>query len=230
MARLIHCSYRFWLDFTFPYLTEPLMGHTWDSYYYHHVKHHHVEGNGPDDLSSTVRYQRDDVLHFLHYVGRFLFFTWLELPLYFLRKNKTTLAIRAFVSELASLSFLYYITVKVNTRAAIFVVIIPFTLLRLGLMVGNWGQHALVDELEPDSDFRSSITLVDVPVSMLQYTWLYLSLIDRRAIVFASMMVTIPLTISTRADTGGNSQCISCNRKKPIDRAVRSSSTILTIS
>ena len=31
-------------------------------------------------------------------------------------------------------------------------------------MIGNWGQHALVDEVEPDSDFRSSITLVDVPV------------------------------------------------------------------
>ena len=33
------------------------------------------------------------------------------------------------------------------------------------MMVGNWGQHALVDEVEPDSDFRSSITLIDVPVS-----------------------------------------------------------------
>lgn len=36
----------YWLDFSFPYLLEPLLGHTWDSYYYHHVKHHHVEGNG----------------------------------------------------------------------------------------------------------------------------------------------------------------------------------------
>jgi hypothetical protein len=35
-----------WLDIAFPYIVEPLMGHTWDSYYYHHVKHHHVEGNG----------------------------------------------------------------------------------------------------------------------------------------------------------------------------------------
>jgi hypothetical protein len=34
------------LDKVFPYLTEPLMGHTWNSYYYHHVKHHHVENNG----------------------------------------------------------------------------------------------------------------------------------------------------------------------------------------
>ena len=99
-----------WLDSTFPYITEPLMGHTWDSYYYHHVKHHHVEGNGPDDLSSTIRYQRDDVFHFLHYVGRFLFFIWLELPLYFYRKNKTNLAIRALLSEMGSYMFLYYLS------------------------------------------------------------------------------------------------------------------------
>jgi phosphoinositide-3-kinase regulatory subunit 4 len=29
------------------------------------VKHHHVEGNGPDDLSSTIRYQRDQLTIFL---------------------------------------------------------------------------------------------------------------------------------------------------------------------
>ena len=34
------------LDSTFPYVLEPLLGHTWDTYYYHHVKHHHVESNG----------------------------------------------------------------------------------------------------------------------------------------------------------------------------------------
>ncbi|KAL9114188.1 MAG: hypothetical protein Q9187_007518, partial [Circinaria calcarea] len=54
-----------WFDKTFPYVLEPLMGHTWDSYYYHHVKHHHVESNGPDDLSSTIRYQRDELKDFL---------------------------------------------------------------------------------------------------------------------------------------------------------------------
>ncbi|KAK3696994.1 hypothetical protein LTR37_017701 [Vermiconidia calcicola] len=138
------------------------MGHTWDSYYYHYVKHHPVESNGPDDLSSTVRYQRDEVFHFLHYVGRFLLFVWIELPLYFARRNKMSLAIRAFMSELVSFASVYYMT-KVNPRATTFVLMIPFALLRMGLMVGNWGQHALVDEIEPDSDFRSSITLVDVP-------------------------------------------------------------------
>ncbi|KAK1813520.1 hypothetical protein LTR12_012089 [Friedmanniomyces endolithicus] len=151
-----------WLDATFPYVLEPLMGHTWDSYYYHHVKHHHVEGNGPDDLSTTIRYQRDDVFHFLHYIGRFLLLIWAELPLYFYRKGKPNLALRALVSELASYAFLYYMT-ALNPRAATFAFLIPFVQMRIGLMIGNWGQNALVDELEPDSDFRSSITLVDVP-------------------------------------------------------------------
>lgn len=117
---------------------------------------------GPDDLSSTIRYQRDDLLNFLHYVGRFLLFIWAELPLYFLRKNKTNLALRAFTSEIASYAFLYLVW-SLNHRAATFVFLLPFIQLRLGLMIGNWGQHALVDDEDPDSDFRSSITLVDVP-------------------------------------------------------------------
>lgn len=153
-----------WFDRFWPYVLEPLMGHTWDSYYYHHVKHHHVENNGPGDLSSTVRYQRDDLLDFLCYVGRFVAFVSIELPLYFLRKKKRSLAIRVAVSEFSSYA-LIYVLARYNLRAAVFVLIIPLLQMRVGMMVGNWGQHALVDELEPDSDFRSSITLIDVPVS-----------------------------------------------------------------
>ncbi|MCJ1424577.1 hypothetical protein MMC29_002465 [Sticta canariensis] len=150
-----------WFDRVWPYILGPLMGHTWDSYYYHHVKHHHVENNGPGDLSSTLRYQRDELLHFLCYVGRFMAFVWLELPLYFLRKNNPSLAIRTAISEFSSYALIYLLA-RHNLRAAIFVLIIPLLQLRVALMVGNWGQHALVDELEPDSDFRSSITLIDV--------------------------------------------------------------------
>ncbi|EMC94299.1 hypothetical protein BAUCODRAFT_74402 [Baudoinia panamericana UAMH 10762] len=150
-----------WLDLSFPYVAYPLMGHTWNSYYYHHVKHHHVEGNGPGDLSSTIRYQRDELLHFLHYLGRFMFLVWLDLPLYFLRKNKAGLAMRACAWELASYAF-YYVVAKLHPRATTFVFLLPLVIMRIALMMGNWGQHAFVDELEPDSDFRSSITLIDV--------------------------------------------------------------------
>lgn len=162
------------IDRVFPYVLEPLMGHTWDSYYYHHVKHHHVEGNGPDDLSSTIRYQRDDWFDFACYVGRFWFFIWLELPLYFLRKGKPVLALKAGGTELLNYAFFYYMATRVDFHATLFVLLIPFGVLRIGLMVGNWGQHALVDEIEPDSDFRSSITLIDVAVSSLLVMSLFL--------------------------------------------------------
>lgn len=155
-----------WFDLTFPYLLDPLMGHTWNSYFYHHVKHHHVEGNGPDDLSSTIRYQRDNVWHFLHYVGRFYLLVWFDLPLYFIRKNRVLFAAKAAFWELSCYAF-HYTMFKLNPRASLFVFLLPLAVMRFGLMIGNWGQHALVDRDEPDSDYRSSITLLDVPVSCI---------------------------------------------------------------
>ena len=152
-----------WFDKTFPYILEPLMGHTWDSYYYHHVKHHHVESNGPDDLSSTIRYQRDELKDFLMYVGRFLGFIWIELPLYFLRTGKRTVAAKCFFSEITSYMAIFLLA-RFDFCPTLFVFLIPLLQMRIAMMVGNWGQHAFVDEVEPDSDFRSSITLIDVPV------------------------------------------------------------------
>lgn len=154
-----------WLDLYFPYITDPLMGHTWNSYYFHHVKHHHVEGNGPDDLSSTVRYQRDEISSFLQYLGRFYFLIWFDLPRYFLRKGKSGLALKAGASEICTYTFLYLMFTKVNAPATTFVYLLPLAIMRLGLMLGNWGQHCFVDEDSPDSDFRSSITLIDAAVS-----------------------------------------------------------------
>jgi len=152
-------------DKLFPYLLDPLMGHSWNTYYYHHVKHHHVEGNGPDDLSSTIRYQRDSLADFARYVGRFFFLVWADLPLYFLRKNRPGMAVRAAGWEFLTYLFYYTMATRFGGKATLFVYLLPFLILRLGLMVGNWGQHAFVDADEPDSDFRSSITLIDVAVS-----------------------------------------------------------------
>ena len=163
MRGIFHHRYVFF-DTVFPYITDPLMGHTWNTYFYHHVKHHHVEGNGPDDLSSTIRYQRDNIFHLLHYVGRFFFLVWLDLPLYFIRKGRWSMAIRAPFWEVASYASLYSLY-RFNSKATFCVFLLPLLLLRLGLMVGNWGQHAFVDDEEPDSDYRSSITLVDVAAS-----------------------------------------------------------------
>ncbi|KAK7419488.1 hypothetical protein QQX98_003257 [Neonectria punicea] len=160
---------RYWLiDQVFPFILDPMMGHTWNTYFYHHVKHHHIEGNGPDDLSSTMRYQRDDIFNLLHYVGRFYFFVWADLPLYFLRKRRYVMAAQAGASEFGTYGF-YYLASRINGRATFFAYLMPLFLLRLGLMIGNWGQHAFVDVEEPDSDFKSSITLIDVASNRFCY-------------------------------------------------------------
>lgn len=194
----------FWLfDSVFPYITNPLMGHTWNSYYYHHVKHHHVEGNGPSDLSSTVRYQRDNLSDFLCYVGRFFFFIWFELPLYFIRKGHLLQGLKAGFWELGNYYAIYALYTYASARATVFVFILPVTLLRVGLMVGNWGQHALVDEIDPNSDFRSSVTLIDVPVSIQPSRAFFGSYANKhRVTVSASMTATTPPTTSTPAATG----------------------------
>ena len=41
---------------------------------------HHAEDNMREDLSSTIRFQRDSFLHFLVYFSRFFFLASIELP------------------------------------------------------------------------------------------------------------------------------------------------------
>ncbi|KAF4537621.1 Acylamide-delta 3-desaturase [Lasiodiplodia theobromae] len=149
------------IDSVFPFITDPLFGHTWNTYFYHHVRHHHIEGNGPDDLSSTIRYQRDDVRDLLRYIGRFVFLIWFDLPRYFIRKGHYRTGLRAGASEFATFG-MWYLSSLIDGRATFCVFLLPFMVLRFGLMVGNWGQHAFVDDEDPNSDFRSSITLIDV--------------------------------------------------------------------
>jgi phosphoinositide-3-kinase regulatory subunit 4 len=131
-----------WLDQTFPYVLEPMMGHTWDSYWAHHCKMHHVEGNGPDDLSSTIRYQRDELTEFLRYWARFFFLIWIELPLYFYRTGKTQLAISSFFKEQAAYALIYGMAYW-QWRPTLFVLALPFVIMRIALMVGNYAQHAI---------------------------------------------------------------------------------------
>ncbi|KAL5365857.1 hypothetical protein BJX96DRAFT_182011 [Aspergillus floccosus] len=157
---LLHRRY-LWLDMLIPYTLGPLMGHTWNSYYYHHVKHHHTENNGPEDLSSTIRYQRDSLPGFLGYLCRFLFLVWIELPVYFLRRRRYNRASKSLVSEICSIYFIFCLS-RYNFHATMVTMMLPLVQTRVGMMVGNWGQHAFIERNRPTCNYRSSITLIDV--------------------------------------------------------------------
>lgn len=116
------------------------------------------------DVSSTLKYQRDSIPDLLHYASRFIFTLWAELPLYFYNKGRHTFAVKTGLTEVFCYFAIFTLWKYINAKAAIIVLLIPLIQMRIGMAVGNWGQHAFIDREDPDSDFRSSITLIDVSV------------------------------------------------------------------
>ncbi|KAL5038324.1 hypothetical protein BDV3_006494 [Batrachochytrium dendrobatidis] len=150
-----------WLDAIVHYFLAPFFGETWNTFYYHHVKHHHVEDNGPEDLSSTIWYDRDNALHFLAYFARFYLFVGMELPWYFYKKGRYSQAFNCLVGEYGTMLgyCLFYLYICPNNPLGVtFVFIVPLNLARYGMMSGNWAQHAFIEPTDPTNDYKSAIT------------------------------------------------------------------------
>ncbi len=146
------------LNLIVPYVMCPLMGQTWNTYYYHHCKHHHVEDNGDADLSSTAAYQRDSAWQFGFYFLRFLLCIQVELAMYFIRRRQFANAAKMLGGELFSLAvfagFTYW---KPLPGMAVF--IIPLLVMRFGMMAANWGQHA----------FTLPLTIIDASYNAVAF-------------------------------------------------------------
>lgn len=143
-----------------PWIIGPFMGQTPESYFAHHMGMHHVEENLADDLSSTMRFQRDRFSHWLRYYGRFILFGLPELVLYFRRRNRSRLLRRVLFGE--GLYWLVILALGVWKPAAVLVVLVgPLLLIRTLMMIGNWGQHAFVSATQPNNPHLASITCIN---------------------------------------------------------------------
>jgi len=147
------------LNAIIPWLLCPFMGQTPETYFAHHMGMHHVEGNRPGDLSSTERFQRDRLGHWLRYWGRFMTIGLVELTGYLRRKGKDRLLRRVLLGE--GLYWLVVLTLLwVNPRATLVVFLLPYLVMRTLMMAGNWAQHAFLSPESPGSPMGSSITCV----------------------------------------------------------------------
>jgi fatty acid desaturase len=148
------------LEIYLNYVLCPFFGQTPGTFYIHHMGMHHVDENLPADLSSTMKYQRDSLLHFLIYYLRFAFLIPFELTAYLRRAGDTKLLRRLLAGELA-----YFVVVAFagswNLPATLVVFVLPLVFVRLMMMVGNWVQHAFVDPDHPDDPYKSSINTID---------------------------------------------------------------------
>ncbi len=149
------------LNYFIPWVIGPHVGQPPESYFAHHLGMHHKEGNLPDDLSSTMKYQRDSFIDFLRYYFSFLFVGTFELIGYLKRKHPKLLK-RMFVGEgvwylVATLMTIY------NWKAGLTIYFGPLIMTRFLLMAGNWTQHAFVDPEDWDNDYRTVVTFINSP-------------------------------------------------------------------
>lgn len=136
-------------------------GSTPRTYFSHHVIMHHPENNEYGDISTTLPYQRDSIKDFLKYLIKF-YFCLFSLSNYLKRsgnKSKIKFAHDMITAEVV------YITVNlfllfINPIATIGVSIIPVLITRTILIIGNWGEHALIDPNDYRNLYKSSTNII----------------------------------------------------------------------
>jgi hypothetical protein len=149
-----------WLNAYIPWVIGPFFGESPETYFGHHVGMHHPENNLEDDLSSTMRFQRDSAVDFARYFFEFMTLVFFRLIAYFARKRRKNLMMRVAVGE----TLFYAVMVAlcfVNWRATLFCFVLPFLIARFGMMAGNWAQHAFIDAASPENCYRNSITCIN---------------------------------------------------------------------
>lgn len=152
-----------------PLVVAPFMGIPSGMYYLHHVIMHHIENNVfPYDVSSTMPYQRDSFLHFMHYWTRFTFASWVELPYYAYYRGRYKLAVGSICCAVCYWTGLYQFY-QYDWQATLFVWILPFVVVSFALMFGNWSQHIFVDPEDPYSNYKLTYNLMNTPENQFTF-------------------------------------------------------------
>ena len=148
------------LNHVIPWLLGPFFGQTPNTYFAHHMGMHHREENLPDDLSSTMRFTRNRITHWLRYYLRFLLIGLPELMFYFYKRKSWKLFRRVLVGEGLYWS-LVGLGLWLRPQATVVVLLVPLVLIRTLMMMGNWTQHSFIDPAHPEDPFQSSITCIN---------------------------------------------------------------------
>lgn len=143
-----------------PWVVGPFFGETPETYFSHHMGMHHPENNLPDDLSTTMPYQRDRLSAWLHYYTSFLFTGLPRLAHYHLVRGNRKMLTRTIVGE-GVFILACALLAMLNPGATLVVFVIPVVLVRFLMMAGNWGQHAFVDASDPANPYKNSITCIN---------------------------------------------------------------------
>jgi fatty acid desaturase len=137
----------------------PMFGVTPETYQSHHIGMHHVRNNGLRDASSTMPYRRDSVYDFLRYLLNFHFaHKKVADSLLDLGNAK---AVKKFVIGEVSWLVCGLIIAFFRPIPAVVVWFFPMVMIRTGMCLGNFGQHAFINDADPHNDYNLSAVIID---------------------------------------------------------------------
>lgn len=157
--KFLKASYN-WANKYIPWVLGPFFGQVPEGFYAHHVGMHHLENNMHTDLSSTLKYQRDNFFHWLQYFVKFIFTGRIGTLVYLWQRKRK----KIFWPMLKGVIFFWSVGLLVtyfDPRASIVIFWVPTAIAWFGLMAGNWTQHAFVDQEDPNNPYKNSITVID---------------------------------------------------------------------
>ena len=136
-------------------------GHVPQGYPMGHMRIHHKHDNAPEDVTSTVYYDRSHASRFLIYLFEFsLFWSGISVAAYHFRKGKMkefgkmALGMVAFYGVIAAVMY-------INFWFGVAYLVIPHLSCIFLLAAINYTWHAWTDPSEPKNIYKNSITLLE---------------------------------------------------------------------
>jgi fatty acid desaturase len=136
-------------------------GHVPQGYPMGHMRIHHKHDNAPEDVTSTVYYDRSHASRFLIYMFEFaLFWSGISVAAYHFRKGKMkefgkmVLGMVAFYGVIAAVMY-------INFWFGVAYLVIPHLSCIFLLAAINYTWHAWTDPTEPKNIYKNSITLLE---------------------------------------------------------------------
>jgi hypothetical protein len=143
------------------YFLAPLYGHVPEGYPMGHMRIHHKYNNAPDDVTSTVFYDRTQAMRFMIYLFEFmLFWTGISIAFHHYKNNRMDdfgKMIRGMLLFYGLIAVVMYF----NFWFGFAYLLLPHLSAIIFLAAINYTWHAWTDPSEPKNIYKNSITIIN---------------------------------------------------------------------
>lgn len=143
------------------YFLAPLYGHVPEGYPMGHMRIHHKYNNAPEDVTSTVFYDRTQGMRFMIYLFEFmLFWTGISIAYHHYKNDRVEDCKKMLRGMLLFYGFMA-IVMYINFWFGFAYLLLPHLSAIIFLAAINYTWHAWTDPTEPKNIYKNSITIIN---------------------------------------------------------------------